>query len=97
MKEYNMFFQRGNRIDHCHCGLVIYIHETLLSQEVIIENVNTSWDYLCVQLSHSSPNSKKYLLCNVYRLPCHLITDIDLFTTEFSSFLRSVKQSHSSD
>ena len=96
IEGYNMFFQRGNRVSHGHCGLIIYIHETFLSQEVIIENVNTSWDYLCVQLSHSSPNSKKYLLCNVYRLPCFLVADIDLFTTEFSSFLRSVKHSHSS-
>ena len=96
IEGYNMFFQRGNRVGHGHCGLIIYIHETFLSQEVIIENVNTSWDYLCVQLSHTSPNSKKYLLCNVYRLPCYLVADIDLFTTEFSSFLRSVKHSHSS-
>ena len=57
-----MFFQRGNRVGHGHCGLIIYIHETFLSQEVIIENDNTSWDYLCAQLSHSSPNSKKNLL-----------------------------------
>ena len=85
IEGYNMFFQRGNRVGHGHCGLIIYIHETFLSQEVIIENVNTSWDYLCVQLSHTSPNSKKYL-----------VADIDLFTTEFSSFLRSVKHSHSS-
>ena len=91
-----MFFQRGNRVGHGHCGLIIYIHEKFLSQEVIIENVNTSWDYLCVQLSHSSPNSKKYLLCNVHRLTSYLVADIDLFTTEFSSFLRSVKHSHSS-
>ena len=96
IEGYNMFFQRGNRVGNGHCGLIIYIHETFLSQEVIIENVNTSWDYLCVQLSHISPNSKKYLLCNVYRLPCYLVADIDLFTTKFSSFLRSVKHSHSS-
>ena len=79
-----MFSQRGNLVGHGHCGLIIYIHETFLSQEVIIENVNTSWDYLCVQLSHSSPNLKKYLLCNVYRLPCYLVADIDLFTIQNS-------------
>ena len=98
IEGYNMFFQRGNRIGHGHCGLIIYIHETFLSQKVIIENVNTTWDYLCVQLSHSSPNSKN--ICHVtsiiYRLPCYLVADIDLFTTGFSSFLRSVKHSHSS-
>ena len=42
IEGYNMFFQRGNRVGHGHCGLIIYIHETFLSQEVIIENVNTS-------------------------------------------------------
>ena len=38
-----MFFQMGNRVGHGHCGLIIYMHETFLSQkdeEVIIENVN---------------------------------------------------------
>ena len=69
IEGYNMFFQRGNRVGHGYCGLIIYIHEAFLSQEVIIENVNTSWD---------------------------LVADNDLFTTEFSSFLRSVKHSHSS-
>ena len=86
-----MFFQRGNRVGHGHCGLITYIHESFLSKEIAIENVHTSWDYLCVQLSHTSPNSRKYLLCNVYRLPCYLSEDINLFTIEFSNFLRSVK------
>ena len=41
-----MFFQRGNRVGHGHCSLVTYIHESLLCKEIIIENSNTSWDYL---------------------------------------------------
>ena len=65
-----MFFQRGNRVGHGHCGFITDIHESFLSKEIAIENVYTSWDYLCAQLSHTSPNSRKYLLCNVYRLPC---------------------------
>ena len=77
LKGYSMFFQRGNRVGHGHCGLVTNIHESFLCKESIIENSNTSWDYLCVELSHNSPNSKKYLLCNVYRLPCHLTAEID--------------------
>ena len=96
LEGYSMFFQRGNRVEHGHCGLVTYIHESLLCKEIIIENSNTSWDYLCVALSHNSSISKKYLLCNVYRLPCYLAAEIDLFTAEFSNFLRSVKRSHSS-
>ena len=96
LEGYTMFFQRGNRVGHGHCGLITYIHESFLSKEIAIENVHTSWDYLCVQLSHTSPNSRKYLLCNVYRLPCYLSEDINLFTIEFSNFLRSVKHINSS-
>ena len=91
-----MYFQRGNRVGHGHCGLIVYVHETFLSKEIVIENVNTSWDYLCVQLSHNSPNSRKYILCNVYRLPCYLAADIDLFNAEFCSLLRTVKHRNSS-
>ena len=91
-----MYFQRGNRVGHGHCGLIVYVHETFLSKEIVIENANTSWDYLCVQLSHNSPNSRKYILCNVYRLPCYLAADIDLFNAEFCSLLRTVKHRNSS-
>ena len=51
---------------------------------------------MCVQLSHNSPNSRKYILCNVYRLPCYLATDIDLFNAEFCSLLRTIKHRNSS-
>ena len=63
-----MFFERGTRVGHGHCGLIIYIHETFLSQEVIIENVDTSWDYLSVQISHSFSNSKN--MCYVTSINC---------------------------
>ena len=85
-----------NRVGHGHCGLIVYVHETFLSKEIVIENANTSWDYLCVQLSHNSPNSPKNILCNVYRLPCYLAADIDLFNAEFCSLLRTVKHRNSS-
>ena len=96
LEGYNMYFQRGNRVGHDHCGLIVYVHETFLSKEIVIENANTSWDYLCVQLSYKSPKSRKYILCNVYRLPCCLAADIDLFNAEFCSVLRTVKHRNSS-
>ena len=89
-----MYFQRGNQVGHGHCGLIVYVHKR--SKEIVIENANTSWDYLCVQLSHNSPNSRKYILCNVYRLPCYLAADIDLFNAEFCGLLRTVKHRNSS-
>ena len=92
-----MYFQRGNRVGHGHCGLIVYIQETFLSKEIVIENANTSWDYLCVQLSQNSPTSRKYMhvLCDVYRLPCYLAADIDLFNAEFCSLLRTIKHINS--
>ena len=66
---------------HGHCGLIVYIHEMFLSKEIVIENVNTSWDYLCVQLSHCSSNSRKYILCNVYKLPCDLAADYSMLNS----------------
>ena len=48
------------------------------------------------EISHNSPNSRKYILCNVYRLPCYLAADIDLFNAEFCSLLRTVKHRNSS-
>ena len=96
LEGYNMYFQRGNRVGHGHCGLIVYVHETFLSKEIVIENANTSWDYLCVQLSYNSPNSRKYILCNVYRLPCYLAADIDLFNAEFCSLFCTVKHRNSS-
>ena len=92
-----MFLQRGNRVGHGHCGLITYIHETCLSKEIAIENVHTFSDDLCVQLSHTSSNSKRYLLLsNVYKLPCYPSEDINLYTTEFSNFLMSVKHVNTS-
>ena len=49
------------------------------------------WDYLCIQLSHSMPSSKKYLLCNSYRLPGGSVEDMNTFTEEFSQFLTTIK------
>ena len=80
-----MFFQSENRVGHAHCGLITYNHETFLSKEIAIENVHTSWDYLCVQI-------QKKILCNVYRLPSYILENINLFTTKSCNFIRSVKR-----
>ena len=65
---YSMFYKLVNGVVHSHCGLAIYIHGQFKCKEVILENDNTAWDYLCVELSHQSPNSKKYILSNIYRV-----------------------------
>ena len=91
-----MFFNEEIELDMLTVDLWHKFIKTFFCKEIIIENSNTSWDYLCVELSHNSLNSKAYLLCNVYRLPCYLAAEIDLFTAEFSNVLCSPKRSHSS-
>ena len=34
LEGYTMFFQRGNRVGHSHCGLITYIHESFLSKQL---------------------------------------------------------------
>ena len=87
LPNYQMFFQRGNRVGHGHCGLVIYVHEQFQCKEIFINQEHTDWDFLCLEISHYKPNSKKYLLCNIYRLPGLIVDDFCNFIDEFSSFL----------
>ena len=53
---------------------------------------NTGWDYLCLEISHQKPNSKKYLLSNIYRLPNEIVQDVNTFTDEFSLYLSLLKR-----
>ena len=41
LQNYKMFYQRGNRVGHGHCGLVIYVHEQFQCKEIFIENEHT--------------------------------------------------------
>ena len=94
--NYNMFFQRGTHKGHGHCGLIIYVHEQFNCKQVALCQDATAWEYLCVEISHRTPTSKKFLLCNVYRIPVYTIDEVNIFTEQFSCFLTSVgKLKHS--
>ena len=88
-----MFYKPGNRVGHGHCGLVIYIHNqfnaTDITDTVTVEH--TAWDYMCLEISHQKPNSKKYLISNIYRLPNEIVQDVNIFTNEFSTYLSLIK------
>ena len=50
-----------------HGGLLIYIYKQF--KYTLIDTINqdpTGWEYLCVEMSHRTPHSQEYLLCNVY-------------------------------
>ena len=90
-----MFYKLGNRDGHGHCGLVIYIHNqfnaTDITDTVTVEH--TAWDYMCLEISHQKPNSKKYLISNIYRLPNEIVQDVNIFANEFSTYLSLIKKS----
>ena len=78
---------------HGHCGLATYIHKqfnyTDITDRITVEH--TAWDYMCLEISHQKPNSKNYLVSNVYRLPNEIVQDVYIFATEFSTYLSLIK------
>ena len=60
-----MFFQSENRVGHAHCGLITYNHETFLSKEIAIENVNS---YFLGLFMCPNPKKKIYVMSTDYPL-----------------------------
>ena len=90
LKDYNMVYQTSQCCRHG--GLLIYIHKQF--KYTLIDTINqdaTGWEYLCVEMSHRTPHSQKYLLCNVYRKPGEIVDEMNAFLTEFSTLLQKVK------
>ena len=90
LDDYELFSQPNQCC--AHGGLIIYVHKQFSCN--VLTNVKTNssgWEYMCVQLSHNKPRSKKYILCNIYRRPNEIVEDINTFAMELSSFLVKVK------
>ena len=81
-----------------HGGLIIYVHkqfECRVMTEVVVQS--SGWEYVCVKVSHRKPQSKIYVLRNIYRKPNEIVDDLDTFTIELSSLLYKIKNlKHSS-
>lgn len=87
LPNYTMFYRLGNCPGHSHCGLITYVHETFRSQEISIIHDTTGWEHQCIEISHISKNSKKYILSNMYRPPENIIDELKLFLEEFDSYM----------
>ena len=42
-------------------------------------------------MSHRTPHSQKYLLCNVYRKPGEIVDEMNAFLAAFSTLLQKMK------
>ena len=86
---------------HCsaHGGLIIYLHNDFEYKTVSIDEnldvmLNESnrtneslWEKLIIEIQQKTPNSKKYIICNMYRVPNELMGNLNIFTEIFSELL----------
>ena len=93
LQNYQMFFLPGDRVGHGHCGLVTYIHNqfnaTDISDRITVEHtagITCVWKYLIKSLIR-----KSIWVSNVYRLPNEIVQDVNIFATEFSTYLSLIK------
>ena len=54
--------------------------------------MTTGWEYLCIEISHNSLNSRKYIISNIHRPPEKYIEELDIFIEEFEIFLTIIKR-----
>ena len=92
LNNYNMVFQcRQRDTSSTNGGLLIYVHEQFKCTNIIIDQISSNWEYLCVEICHFKPHSKKHVICNVYRKPGGNVPDIELFIDEFSTLLKKIQ------
>ena len=81
LNNYNLI-SKGKYVSE-HGGLLIYPYDIL---EDIIGHT-TGWEQLFLKIRHKDPNSKKYIIGNVYRVPNEIVGSCNCFTDEFSNLL----------
>ena len=71
-----------------HGGLMIYVHNQFSAKPIDINENIHEWERQCIELSHKSRSSKKYVICNIYYIPPNQIADdLNIFIREFSNTL----------
>ena len=57
-----------------------------------MNQMTTGWDYLCIEISHNCPNSRKYIISNIYIPPEQYIEKLDrfeIFMTKIKCYKKS--------
>ena len=54
-----MFYQVGKCLGHSHWGLITYVNDTFISEEIDIDQITTGWEQLTVEISHRTQKAKK--------------------------------------
>ena len=91
LPNYNMFYQVGKCPRHSYCGLITYVYDSFKSEKGHIDQITTGWEHLTVEVSHNTQNAKKYIISNIYRPPERYVIELDLFISEFSQFIDTIR------
>ena len=68
------------------------IFRNIMYYSFVFVDLNKLYIYIyIVEMSHRTPHSQKYLLCNVYKKTGEIVAEIDAFIDEFSTLLQRVK------
>ena len=67
------------------------VHENYKCNELITNQMTTGWEYLSIEISNNSPNSRKYIIGNIYRPSEKYIEELDRFIEEFEIFITIIK------
>ena len=89
LAHYNMVSKYANKLTG-H-GLVIYLHEDYIFEEITTENENTKWECLFLEICQNKLNAKKYIIGNVYRKPIELLDSLNIFINEFHECITELK------
>ena len=93
LSNYNMISKSATK--HTDHGLVIYLHNDFIYKELNIASITTDWECLVIEISLNKPNSKKYIIGNIYRRPIELLDSFNTFLTEFNECLSKLQtQNH---
>ena len=68
-----------------------YLECPFKSKKVHIDQITTDWEHLTVEVLHNTQNAKKYIISNIYRPPERYVIELDLFISEFSQFIDTIR------
>lgn len=90
LSGYNLFYNSNKCCGHG--GLMMYIHKEFIAKPITFDVETHGWELQCIELSHKTPNGKKYTICNVYKPPNIAIDEFKLYVEEFTTLLTIIRE-----
>ena len=75
-----------------HGGLLVYVHNRYKVELLNINFQSIKWEGYCLKVSQTHPYPKHYVITNIYRPPCEILVDFNLFNAEFDTFVSTISE-----